>query len=219
MDLQPVPAAIARTAGVAGAPLVDMKADEPGMVTVYIGLEYVAPIIASDEVQCVAELVWGTDGTEQRVVVDVMRGMAITLACKRLRVSVRNLGTKLVKATASVGPGSRSAAREAQLTTVGASLPGGTSATYEVPAYAAWVEIWRTRERETEFEADLNFPAPAAALYTSRAQPGERMPRMPIANGVTLITLRNTGPAGAEPTSDVSVASAFAPVLIWGLWL
>jgi len=189
------------------------------MLTIYVEAQPIHGLDAGAEIQCVADVVWGTDGTEQRVRFDIMRGSAISIVCRTLRLSARNLGNRAMRVSASVGPATRAAAREAQLTAVGTSLAGGQAATFEVPAYAAWLELWRGRERETECEIDFAFPVPASPLYTVRAAPGERMPRMPIANGCSRATVRNTSPAGPERDDRISLASAFTPTLIWGLWL
>lgn len=202
------------------SPLIEARGDDAsGVVTCYVFAEPIStPLAPGAEVQCVGQVVWRTDATEHRVSFDVINGAAISLAARSLRLSVRNQGNVPMRVSASISPMARAAAREAQLTTVGDLIPGGSAASFDVPAYAAWLEVWRERERATELEIDFAYPAPAGVLYNARAAAGERLPRMPVANGVRRVTVRNTG-AGSPDQLAEATANQYRPILIWGLWL
>lgn len=203
----------------ATSPLIDARADVLELVTIHVRAERLdgRPPQAGDRVECVAEIEFGTGGVVNRLSVDILRGVTLSLGATFVRVSARNLGTTDQRVLAHLAPGVRPVAREAQLTTLGDALPGGGARDLTIPPFAVWMEVWRTSERTTELEVDFMPPDPAPALFNVRAALGERLPRMPIANGATRARIRNVAPGSGEPGNVVADGNAFVPTVIWGL--
>lgn len=203
----------------ATSPIIDAKSDVLELVTIHIRAQRDdgrAPQVG-ERVECVADINFGTAGVANQITVDILRGVTLSLGATWVRVQARNRGNIAQKVIAHVAPGARPTAREAQLTTLGEPLLGGASRSIDIPAFAVWMEIWRTAERTTELEIDMLPPTPAAALFNVRAALGERLPRMPIANGATRALLRNTAAGTGEPDDPVAVANGLTPTVIWGL--
>lgn len=195
--------------------LIDAHAPKHCMATILVravpasGGDSAAPP-AGSVVACVAELQVGGESTGQVIRFDTMNGVAITIGGKRWRLVVRNHGTIDMRVSASILPGGRPAARELQLTDFGAAIAASQSASFPVPSFAAWLEVYRALEEQTEFAVDFGTPL-NAAVYTLYALQGERLPRMAIANGITRVMIRN-------PLEDAG-NQTITPTLIWGLWL
>lgn len=201
------------------SPIINATSDVLELVTIHIRSQRTdgrAPQ-AGERVECVADIEFGTAGVTNRLTVDLLRGVTLSLGATFVRVSARNRGNVEQKVLAHVAPGARPTAREAQLTTLGEPLLGGAFRSIDIPAFAVWMEIWRTAERTTELEIDMLPPTPAAALFNVRAALGERMPRMPVANGATRALLRNTAAGTGEALDPVAIANALTPTIIWGL--
>lgn len=205
----------------ATAPLIDAQADQLEMITIHVRAQRqdALPPQPNERVECVADISFGAGGIAQSLTVDILRGATLSLGATWVRVVARNRGNVVQKVVAHAAPGSRPAAREAQLTTLGDPLLGGAARSIDIPAFAAWMEIWRSNERGTELEVDMLPPSPAAPLFNVRAARGERMPRLPIANGATRALLRNTAAGTGEAADPVAVANALTPTIIWGLWV
>lgn len=158
---------------------------------------------APNPVSCVAHAQWGAGEAEAEAEIDFgIGGVVFTLPASSIRITAEyedNFSATespqpiRVGAFASVGSG----ARQTRLTRtrfVGAAVPVGGTATFEVPLFAKALRVLGGDEAARSMRLDFfNDPAAATPLYSIEVAAGAASPLTDLAPDVTAVVLTNTG--------------------------
>lgn len=201
------------------ATVVDVTGDSEAArtVSVTLTLEPIFPIDDDEEVgpddlpqdglSALALIEWGVSGHRPKATLDCLRGCVFAVACASLRVVVRNTGSGPVRVGGFVGYGG--ADERAFLSVRGPSLAADEAWTFEPPAFSQYVEVLRPQPGSFDVQAFYGRRRPretASPAYSQRVRDFEAMGRLPLANGVAQLRVRNRGDARLRPLALFSLA-------------
>lgn len=157
-----------------------------------------------DELRARAIIELGSGGHRASIELDVARGLAFTLAGSSVRVTAHNDGAAPVELGAFASY-ALARAGSPMLTRFGPSIAEGDAWTFDVPAFAASLDVLAL-DHALRVEVGRGR-AGVRWLYGESIERGRRMPRpLPIANGCARARVTNRGPGVAVPIAIFTLA-------------